>query len=169
MRRPILTLLTAAMLALGAGATAAHAGLPAVVSADDEAEKVNPGRSERRAQMHPQHARRHNIHATLDQVFGEGRWRLTSGYRTVAQENALRRAGAGTVPAGRLSKHSLGDPYQPGAIDAVVHGMTLKAAAEKLRKDGEGFDRVLAEGAHGREGPHLHIELSSAAAAQPLE
>ena len=170
MRRPILVLLTAATLALGAGAMAARAGLPTVVTADDEAEKANPGRSERRDQLHPRRARRHNIHATMDRVFGEGRWRLTSGYRTVAQEDALRRAGAGTVAPGRISKHSLGGADAPGAIDAVVHGMTLKAAAAKLRQDGEGVDRVLAEGAHGPEGAHLHIELTSTdLAAAPTE
>src|SRR5690242_11786991 len=159
-RAPIL--LAAAMLALGVGAPRARADLPQIVSADDEAEKANPGRSERRAQQHPQRARRHNIHATMDRVFGEGGWRLTSGYRTVAQENALRRAGAGTVPAGRLSRHSLGDSDAPGAIDAVVRGMSLRAAAQKLRQNGEGVDRVLAEGAHGPQGAHLHIELTSA-------
>jgi hypothetical protein len=161
------TLFAAVTLALGAGAPLAHAGLPSIVSADDEAEKANPGHSERRAQLHPQRARRHNIHATMDRVFGEGAWRLTSGYRTVAQENALRRAGAGTVPAGRLSRHSVGGPEAPGAIDAVVHGMSLRTAAQKLRQDGEGVDRVLAEGAHGREGAHLHIELTSAEQASP--
>lgn len=157
------------LLALGLGHAAA-AGLPVVVSADDEAEKANPGRSERRDSLHPRRARHHDIHATIDRVFGEGRWRLTSGYRTQAQENALRRAGAGTVPVGAVSKHSVGDPTAPGAIDAVVHGMTLQQAAAKLRQDaGEGVNRVLAEGAHGPEGAHLHIELTSATTAQPLE
>jgi hypothetical protein len=152
----------AVTLALGAGWTAAHAGMPVIVSADDEAERANPGRSERRDQLHPKRPRRHDIHATMDRVFGEGQWRLTSGYRTQAQENALRRAGAGTVPVGRVSRHSTGDAERPGAIDAVVRGMSLKAAAARLRQDAEGVDRVLAEGAHGREGAHLHIELTSA-------
>jgi hypothetical protein len=160
--------LAAMLMTLGVGQVA-RADLPAVVTADDEAEKANPGRSERRAQLHPQRTRRRNIHATMDRVFGEGRWRLTSGYRTAAQENALRRAGAGTVAPGRVSRHSLGDAAAPGAIDAVVRGMTLKAAAAKLRQDGEGVDRVLAEGAHGPEGAHLHIELTSAEAAAPTE
>jgi hypothetical protein len=168
MRFSTRTVLAVLVWALGA-APAAHAGLPAIVSADDEAEKANPGRSERRDQLHPHPAHRHNLHATMDRVFGEGRWRLTSGYRTVAQEDALRRAGAGTVPAGRLSKHSLGGPDQPGAVDAVVPGMTPKAAAAKLRKDGEGMDRVLAEGAHGREGAHLHIELTKAEPTAPTD
>jgi hypothetical protein len=157
----LLGALSAALLGVIGSAPAAHAGVPAIVSADDEAEKANPGRSERRGQLHPRRARGRNLHATMDHVFGEGRWRLTSGYRTAAEEDALRRAGAGTVPAGRLSKHSLGGPDQPGAVDAVVPGMTLKAAAAKLRKDGEGLDRVLAEGAHGPEGAHLHIELAA--------
>jgi len=171
MRLPTRTLLAAmaTTLVLDAGATAAAQVLPSVVSADDEAERANPGTSERRAKLHPRRARRHNIHATMDQVFGEGRWRLTSGYRTVAQENALRRAGAGTVAPGHVSKHSLGDTDTPGAIDAVVHGMTLKAAAAKLRQDGEGVDRVLAEGPHGPQGAHLHIELTAADVAPPTE
>jgi hypothetical protein len=163
------SIVAAAILTLGAGASAAHAALPAIVTADDEAEKANPGRSERRAQLHPARAHRRNIHATMDRVFGEGRWRLTSGYRTQAQENALRRAGAGTVAPGHVSRHSTGDPDAPGAIDAVVHGMTLKAAAAKLRQDGEGVDRVLAEGARGPEGAHLHIELTAAETASPTE
>ena len=158
--------LAGAVLALAMGQAAA-AGLPSVVAADDEAEKANPGRSERREQLHPHHHRHHDFHATLDRVFGEGRWRQTSGFRTTAQENALRRAGAGTVAAGRLSKHSVGDQAAPGAVDAVVPGMTLRAAAERLRRDGEGVDRVVAERAHGREGAHLHIELTSAAGAEP--
>lgn len=166
MRLAIRTGLAALALAFSAG-TFAHAGLPAIVSADDEAEKANPGRSERRTQLHPPRHRGRNIHATMDRVFGEGGWRLTSGYRTVAQENALRRAGAGTVAPGRISKHSVGDPTQPGAIDAVVHGMSLKTAAEKLRRDGEGVDRVLAEGPHGPEGAHLHIELTNAPVDDP--
>ena len=159
--------MAALALALCAGVGVARAGLPSIVAADDEAEKANPGRSERRTQLHPPRHRRGNIHATMDRVFGEGAWRLTSGYRTVDQENALRRAGAGTVPAGHISRHSLGDSDQPGAIDAVVHGMSLKAAAQRLRRDGEGVDRVLAEGAHGPEGAHLHIELTSAPVEDP--
>ena len=169
MRLPVWALMAALVAASAAAATVARAALPTIVSADDEAEKANPGRSERRDQLHPHRARRHNIHATMDRVFGEGRWRLTSGYRTVAEENALRRAGAGTVAPGHISKHSLGGAEAPGAIDAVVRGMSLRTAAEKLRRDGEGLDRVLAEGAHGPEGAHLHIELTSAQAAAPSE
>jgi hypothetical protein len=175
MRRPIPTRLAALaqalawslLPALGLGVSAARADLPAIVSADDEAEKANPGRSERRDQQHPQPRHGHNIHATMDRVFGEGAWRLTSGYRTAAQENSLRRAGAGTVRAGRVSRHSVGAPGQPGAIDAVVQGMSPQAAAQRLRRDGEGVDRVLAEGRHGREGAHLHIELTSAPVEDP--
>ena len=100
--------------------------------------------------------------ATMDRVFGPGRWRQTSGYRTRAQENALRRAGAGTVRAGAISRHSLGNREKPGAYDAVVHGMALATAADKLRRAaGAGFARVIAEGAHGPEGAHLHVELIS--------
>jgi hypothetical protein len=166
MRLAAWIVVAAATLAPLASAPRALAGLPTIVSADDEAEKANPGRSERRNSQHPRRARRHDIHATMDSVFGEGRWRLTSGYRTVAQENALRRAGAGTVAPGRISRHSVGGPEAPGAIDAVVQGMSLRAAAARLQQ-AEGVDRVLAESAHGREGAHLHIELTSAPAADP--
>lgn len=102
----------------------------------------------------------------MDQVFGPGRWRQTSGYRSQAQEDALRRQGAGTVAPGRISHHSIGVPGSPGAYDAVVDGMSLETAAAKLKRTGAGagFSRVVAEGAHGVEGPHLHIELATAAA-----
>lgn len=98
--------------------------------------------------------------AVMDQVFGPGRWRQTSGYRTQAQENALRRQGAGTVAPGRISLHSIGAAHAPGAYDAVVEGLPLESAAAMLRRVG-GFSRVLAEGAHGDQGAHLHIELIS--------
>jgi hypothetical protein len=162
------SMLAGAVLALGGPVLAArHAAPPApaeatiaVVSADDEAEKANPGRHRlREAETPPPD----DFRAMMDQVFGPGRWRQTSGYRTVAQENALRRAGAGTVPAGRLSRHSLGDPEAPGAYDAVVAGLSPAAAAAKLKRAAVPFAKVAAEGPHGREGPHLHIELVSAA------
>jgi hypothetical protein len=101
--------------------------------------------------------------ATMDQVFGPGRWRQTSGYRTQAQENALRRQGAGTVAPGRLSLHSVGAAHAPGAYDAVVLGLPLESAAAMLRQAGA-FSRVLAEAAHGSQGAHLHIELISSSA-----
>jgi hypothetical protein len=95
---------------------------------------------------------------TMDRVFGPGRWRETSGYRSPAEEDRLRREGAGAVPEGRLSAHSLGTPDAPGAYDAVVYGMSQARAADVLRESGAGFARVFAEGTHGPEGPHLHIE-----------
>ena len=76
-------------------------------------------------------------------------------------ENALRRAGAGTVPVGRLSRHSVGAPDAPGAYDAVVAKLSPSAAAAKLKQAGGPFAKVAAERAHGHEGPHLHIELAS--------
>jgi hypothetical protein len=171
MRLAARSLLATAVLACGlapCGAVlAARAAAPptapaiAVVSADDEAEKANPGRHRRHeAEAAPPD----DFKTMMDNVFGQGRWRQTSGYRTVAQENALRRAGAGTVPAGRLSRHSLGDPKAPGAYDAVVAGLSPAAAAARLKRAGGPFAKVAAEGAHGREGPHLHIELASAQA-----
>lgn len=145
-------------MALGGGGIA-RAGLPTVVSADQEAEAVNPGRAAHRTAAEIKADE--DFRATMDRVFGPGRWRQTSGYRTIAQENALRRSGAGTVAPGRLSLHSVGNPEAPGAYDAVVHGMPLPAAAARLKQAGGGFARVIAEGAHGGQGPHLHVELIS--------
>jgi hypothetical protein len=151
MRLAAISMLASAVLGLGGPALAArHAPPPApaepviaVVSADDEVPPPD------------------DFRATLDRVFGPGRWRQTSGYRSVAQENALRRQGAGTVPAGHVSRHSLGDPEAPGAYDVVVAGMSPAGAAAKLRRDGAAFPKVAAEAAHGGQGPHLHIELAS--------
>ncbi len=94
----------------------------------------------------------------MDRVFGPGRWRETSGYRSPALEDRLRHEGAGTVAEGRLSTHSFGTPAAPGAYDAVVYGMSQALAAERLQASGTGFARVFAEGTHGPEGAHLHIE-----------
>ena len=106
-------------------------------------------------------AARADFQAAMDQVFGPGRWRQTSGYRTIAQEDALRRQGAGTVPRGHLSRHSIGGAEAPHAYDAVVDKLPLQSAAAMLRQAGA-FARVLAEGAHGNQGAHLHIELAGA-------
>lgn len=133
-----------------------------VVSADDEAEKANPGLYRRPAAQAPLTAAQKDLfRAALDDVFGPGRWRETSGYRSRAQENALRRAGAGTVKSGQVSRHSLGGPETPGAYDVVVAGMSPAKAAAKLRAAGQGWGKVTAEAAHGREGAHLHLELAS--------
>jgi hypothetical protein len=102
-----------------------------------------------------------DFQATMDRTFGAGRWRKTSGYRTQAQENALRRQGAGTVAPGHISRHSIGGADAPSAYDAVVDRMTLASAAEKLKRAGGPVARVVAERAHGRQGPHLHIELAT--------
>ncbi len=148
-------------LALGLAGAAVAGPLPVIVSADQEAEAVNPGRAWHRTPAEIKMDE--DFHATMDRVFGPGQWRQTSGYRTRAEEDALRRSGAGTVRAGAISRHSLGNREKPGAYDAVVHGMTLATAAEKLRRAaGSGFARVIAEGAHGPQGAHLHVELISA-------
>jgi hypothetical protein len=105
-----------------------------------------------------------DFQATMDRTFGPGRWRKTSGYRTQAQENALRRQGAGAVAPGHISFHSIGAPDAPSAYDAVVAGMSLTSAAAKLKRAGGPVSRVLAEGAHGPQGAHLHIELARKAA-----
>ena len=94
----------------------------------------------------------------MDKVFGSGHWRETSGYRTVAQEDALRRQGAGTVPMGQRSRHSMGAPDAPGAYDIVVAGMTPEQAAAKLKRSPIQLTRVVIEFAHGTQGPHLHVE-----------
>ncbi|MDR3510272.1 MAG: hypothetical protein P4L73_01440 [Caulobacteraceae bacterium] len=107
------------------------------------------------------------LQSTMNRVFGPGRWRPTSGYRTRAREDQLRREGAGTVPPGRISRHSLGSPAAPGAYDAVVFGVPPRQAAAMLRRADAGAFRVLAEGPHGAQGPHLHIEPTGARAAAP--
>lgn len=96
----------------------------------------------------------------MDRVFGRENWRETSGYRTPAEENRLRAAGAGTVAPGKVSRHSLGSTDAPGAYDIVVAGMAPDDAAARLRRSGPGFSRVLAERAYGEQGPHLHVELA---------
>jgi hypothetical protein len=97
----------------------------------------------------------------MDSVFGAGKWRETGGYRTPERENELRAQGALTVPPGVLSRHSMGHPDAPGAYDLVVEGVSPDQAAERLRRAGAPF-RMLAEGAHGTQGPHLHVEPGSA-------
>lgn len=146
-------LLTA--LCLAAAPTAAQIQ---VVSAPAEYERLHP-KPVAKAEAHGV-----DFKATMDQVFGAGRWRKTSGYRTLAQENALRREGAGTVAPGHISRHSIGGAEAPGAYDAVVDRMPLASAAAKLRQAGAPFARVAPERAHGRQGPHLHIELANEAA-----
>ncbi len=108
------------------------------------------------------------FHTTMDQVFGPGRWRETSGFRSPGEENRLRLEGAGTVAAGQLSAHSRGTPDAPGAYDAVVYGISLTRAASMLRASGTEFAQAFVEGAHGPEGAHLHINVAGFAAANDL-
>ena len=96
--------------------------------------------------------------AVMDSVFGAGNWRQTGGYRTPEREDELRAQGALTVPAGVLSRHSMGRPGAPGAYDLVVHNLSPSEAAMKLREAGAPFYKLFPEGAHGTQGPHLHIE-----------
>ena len=149
------TWLMAAAMALSALAASAHAGTIEVVSADADYARFHP------KPMAAAEAPSGDFSATMDRVFGVGRWRQTSGYRTRAQEDALRRQGAGTVARGHTSLHSLGDADAPGAYDVVVNRLSPAKAAERLRQAGGGFSRVVAEGAHGPQGPHLHVELVS--------
>ena len=106
--------------------------------------------------------RRLNFKDAMNTVFGEGAWRETSGFRTVAQEDQLRAQGAGTVPAGVLSAHSVGTPDHPGAYDVVVTGMSPLEAAAKFRRSGVPFRNLFPEDAEGPQGPHLHLELPPA-------
>lgn len=96
--------------------------------------------------------------AVMDRVFGPGAWRMTGGYRTPERENQLRAQGAMTVRPGGVSRHSLGHPGAPGAFDLVVNGMSPFAAAQRLREAGAPFARYQPKGAHGTQGPHLHLE-----------
>ena len=101
--------------------------------------------------------------STMDSTFGTGNWRVTGGYRTQARENQLRAQGALTVAPGRISQHSLGSWRRPGAYDVVVDGVDPFSAAAKLREAGAPFRTIFAEGAHGSQGPHLHISPYSGA------
>jgi hypothetical protein len=148
------TWLAAAGLTLGL-AGAATAGTIEVVSADADYARFHP------KPVAASQAPGGDFSATMDRVFGTGRWRQTSGYRSPAQENALRRQGAGTVASGRTSRHSVGGPGAPGAYDAVVAHLSTAQAAAKLQHDAGGSFRVLAERAHGPQGPHLHVERVS--------
>ncbi|TAJ68502.1 MAG: hypothetical protein EPO51_26820 [Phenylobacterium sp.] len=94
----------------------------------------------------------------MDTVFGQGAWRMTGGYRTPEREDQLRAQGAMTVRPGGLSRHSLGRPGAPGAYDLVVDGMSPSEAANRLRNAGAPFARYQPKGAHGTQGPHLHLE-----------
>jgi hypothetical protein len=147
-------LLAAAGMAMGL-ATAASAGTIEVVSADADYARFHP------KPVAASQVASGDFSATMDRVFGPGRWRQTSGYRTQAQENALRRQGAGTVAPGHTSLHSLGGPEAPGAYDAVVAHLSTAEAAAKLKRDAGGAFRVLAERAHGPQGAHLHVERVS--------
>jgi len=96
--------------------------------------------------------------AIMDSVFGRGAWRMTGGYRTPEREDQLRAQGARTVRPGGTSRHSLGRPGAPGAYDLVVDGMSPSEAAARLRNAGAPFARYSPKGAHGTQGPHLHLE-----------
>ena len=135
--------------------TGAHAQIE-VVSADADYARFHP------KPVAATSAPGGDFSATMDRVFGPGRWRQTSGYRSQAQENALRRQGAGTVAPGHTSRHSVGGPEAPGAYDAVVAHLSPAQAAAKLKQNAGGSFRVLAERAHGSQGPHLHVERTSA-------
>jgi len=91
------------------------------------------------------------LKSTMDKVFGTGAWRETGGYRSEAREDELRREGAGAVPVGQISHHSMGTPDAPGAYDIVVPGMSTESAAAKLQNSSDDFSL-------GGQGSHLHVE-----------
>ena len=101
-----------------------------------------------------------DLKAVLNKTFGPGKWALTSGYRTPAYEDDLRRKGAGTVPPGHTSAHSEGDEHAPGAYDIVVPGMSQADAAKKLADADSRFDKVFAEGRRGGQGAHIHASVA---------
>lgn len=96
--------------------------------------------------------------AVMNSVFGRGAWRMTGAYRTPQREDELRAQGAMTVRPGGVSRHSMGRPGAPGAYDLVVDGMSPSEAASRLRAAGAPFARYQPKGAHGTQGPHLHVE-----------
>lgn len=98
------------------------------------------------------------LSSVMNEVFGRGAWRMTGGYRTTERENQLRAQGAKTVRPGGTSRHSLGRPGAPGAYDVVVDGVSPAEAAARLRRAGAPFARYHPKGAHGSQGPHLHLE-----------
>jgi hypothetical protein len=155
-RRLVFAALVTLGLATATGAAAAHRSVAPSADADDDGAATPVA-------TRPAEA----FHATMDRAFGAGRWRQTSGYRSQAREDELRREGAGTVAPGHLSHHSMGSPAAPGAYDAVVPGMSSQTAAARLRDAGGPITRVIAEGAHGAQGPHLHIETTGRAGAAP--
>lgn len=144
-------------------ASPAAAGTIQVVSVDDEYAAFHP----RPVAKTTTRVSGEDFRSIMDRVFGPGRWRMTSSYRSQAQEDALRRQGAGTVAPGHVSLHTVGGPSAPEAYDAVVDHMPLATAAAKLRQAGGAFSRVVAEGAHGPQGAHLHVELVSARTRTP--
>jgi hypothetical protein len=147
-----------AVRALAAAALIAVCPAAKAFAGADDFMTLLPVRPLKTVRPHAEAPQKTDFHAAMDRVFGQGRWRETSGYRTEAEEDELRREGAGTVLLGHLSHHSMGTPDAPGAYDVVVSGMSTQGAAEKLRRSGESFVKVLAEGAHGTQGSHLHIE-----------
>jgi hypothetical protein len=100
----------------------------------------------------------YNFRAQMNAVFGIGKWRETGGYRSQAREDELRAQGALTVPAGHISRHSLGTPGAPEAYDIVVEGMSPYEAAVFLQRSGARFARLFPESSHGDQGAHLHVE-----------
>lgn len=99
----------------------------------------------------------------MDSVYGRGNWRPTGGWRSQARENQLRAQGAYTTRPGVVSAHSRGTVQAPGAWDIVVNGMSPQEAAAKLREAQFPAGQVLPEGAHGSQGPHLHVAMVAGA------
>ena len=93
----------------------------------------------------------------LDKAVGPGRYRITSGYRTMAEDEALRRQGAGMTPRGAVSPHERGGPGDPGAYDIQPVGLSDAEFQAKLK--GGPFANEFLEGSHGNQGQHFHVNM----------
>jgi len=97
------------------------------------------------------------VYASLDKVFGPGKWKPTGDFRSPAREDQLRSQGAQTVAPGHISDHSRGTPDASEAHDIVVAGMTPEQAAAKLKASGWS-GKLFPEGQAGSQGAHLHLD-----------
>lgn len=106
----------------------------------------------------------------LDQKYGAGKYTIY-GYRPTSKEDQLRREGAGTVPPGERTDHSLGTPDDPGAYDISVPGLKPAQVEKDLRDSGFAFESYLPEDQHGDQGPHLHVRnfLPASASTPPTK
>jgi hypothetical protein len=104
------------------------------------------------------------VASLLDKKFGRGKWHFGSKFRPPEREDELRAEGAGTVPKGDVSQHSMGTPERPGAWDLTVLGMSPQDVALKLQGTKLDSGATLAtdfpEAPHGQEPAHTHISFT---------